>query len=196
MSMKIVPMVLALALATTLGCAPEADREVGGGGGDQMANQPANQDPTRETGPEAAGNQMALEWGTNITGDERNYADAYTRATWVHANLVGEEWEQAGEDLAYIEDQITDLARSQDVPANVRSRISSLQPAVNTLASQILKKDKAAIQGARNLVTAFTNITSDQAVVAWMGEQGDRVGGGAGTAPHDKNQPNRMKDNR
>jgi hypothetical protein len=183
---KAIPVVLSAALMVGLaGCADNREEVQGGGGGGMTTTQrdgggAGMNAPDRAT--ERAATQRADNWGTNLTDDKRNFAQAYVRAPWVHANLLAGEWEQAGEDLQYIRDTMTDLRRSQNIPVAVRNELNTLDRSVTTLANQITRHDRAAVQGASNLVSSMNRLANDRSVVAWMGP----AGGGAGGTPQQK----------
>lgn len=171
---KFASLTVAAVLAGTLGaCAPERDIE-GGGAGMVREGQMEGRTPA-----ERAAAQDALDWGTNLTGDKRTMAKAVARTGWMQANLAAQEWEQAGEDLADIEDMLIRLSDDPDVPANVRERLSVVGGTIDQLGNQLTQRDAAAIQTAQKLSSDMAGLMADQAVVAWLSE-GGAVGGGAG----------------
>lgn len=161
------------------------DENRGGGGGGRTANQVDAQDQNTKSNAERAGEQVGLRFGSNLTGDKRHLAEALARTAWVQANVAAHEWDQAGEDLAVVEDRVQDLAKGDAVPAALKGKIASLPGAISQLGRQILAHDPAALVGASALVDQVSGLMNDPAVVAWMGSAstakapapaGDRVG--------------------
>ncbi|MFP5504519.1 MAG: hypothetical protein ACLGIN_18695 [Candidatus Sericytochromatia bacterium] len=131
-----------------------------------------------EAAAEQAADQVALDWGPTLIGDNRNYAEAYTRATWIHTNLAAGEWAQAKVDLDFVRAQIDDLRGSTEVPSEVRTKVRTLMPVVQTLGRMIDREDPMALTLASGLVSTMQSMTGDQQVMAWLGQRFE--GGGAG----------------
>lgn len=173
-------LTLAAALVGTLGaCAPE--REIEGGGAGTVAEQQTE----GRTPAEQAAAQDALAWGTTLTGDKRTMAEAVARTGWMQANLAAHEWEQAGEDLADIEDMLIRLSDDPDVPAAVQQQLATVDPMIKELGAQLLNRDQASVQTAHELSSKMAGLLTDQQVMAWMGEDAP-VGGGAGEGVIDR----------
>lgn len=192
-------LALAAALAST-GCAN--DRTEGGGGGDRTtvddraaggANNAQDTAQGADRGRDKAGaderrgyedrttmgEKMRANMSTDLVGNAREFAGAYARAPWVHANLAAGDWERADDDLAYISDQLADLLKDDDLEARIKQRIDDVQPLIAKLDGQIGAKNQGARVTAHQLVNKFAEISNDRNVVAWMGEK-ERRGGGAG----------------
>lgn len=164
---KILPLALAAGMIGFTGCAEPGERVAGGGAGEGR------------TAAEQAAAQEAVNWGTTLTGDKRTLAESVARLGWLQANLAARQWEQAGEDLADIEDNLARLADDPDVPANVKQELAGFQPMITEMGQQLLSKDAMAIQTAAKISDRFDGLMANQMVVAWLSE-GQTTGGGAG----------------
>lgn len=174
---RFMPLALAIAVTGAAGCADDRREAAGGGGGATTTQQQQQQERRVATGDDWW-DQASANLSNDLSTEGRDFAEAYTRAPWVHANLAAGDWERALDDLQFIRDQLNDLNRDNDVTPAIKGKIATLMPLVKTLDSQIQKHDKASIQSASRLVTAFTAVTNDSAVLAWMGDR--TRGGGAG----------------
>lgn len=173
---KLLPLALAAAVAGTLaGCPDTAERDMGGGAG--TADREA-------VAPEADGQRdnLDLGWGQGLTGSERDFAEAYTRATWVHANLLGGDWEQAQEDIGAVKDRISDLNTDDEVAANVKTQVNQLQPMIEQLDQAIANRDTRSAAMAAQLVSRFSSTGTLLAGLGFLGVEG----GGAGKADVDR----------
>lgn len=178
---------VALAIAAAMaGCAPE-DRG-GGGGTNTVQDQAQGADQGRDTmaadeqrGYEdraTAGEKLRANLTTDLTGAARDYAEAYARAPWVHANLAAGDWERADDDLQFISDQIADLRQDNAVSTAVKGKIAAITPLITQLDGQIGKKDTRAMHTASVLVSRMGQVIADKQVMAWFGAH--PMGGGAG----------------
>ena len=162
---KFIPMALAATMIGLVGCAQPGERVEGGGAGEGR------------TPAEQAAAQESVAWGTSLTGDKRTLAEAATRVSWMQANIAANEWEQAGEDLADIEDKIVRLSDDPDVPAAVKQELATFQPMIDKAGQQLVAHDAAAHQTAMQLSDKFGSLMSHTQVAAWFSEG---QGGGAG----------------
>lgn len=119
-----------------------------------------------------------------LRGDERRFADAYSRATWVHADLLAGDWDRANYDLGHIKKELGHLNKSKDVNAQVKSRIAALMPVVERLDAQIKGRDMAATRTAGEMVASFSSTATQLATMGWFARHGG--GAGRGTAPQQK----------
>lgn len=175
---RIIPLVLAIAVMGTAACSNERRETTGGGGGGKTA---VHDETNKGAGVQNTWwDQASANLSNDLSTEGRDFAEAYTRAPWVVSNLAANDWERALDDLQFINDQLDDLNKDNDVSSTIKAKISTLKPMVHTLNAQIQKHDKAAIQTASKLVGAFTLVVNDKAVLAWMGDK--TRGGGAGKA--------------
>lgn len=197
MTKRFFTMALALAtLGALFGCAPNNEDTGGGGGGTTAERTERTTERTVDrTVNRPAGNtwwdQATANMSNDLSTEGRDFAEAYTRVPWIHANLAAGDWERALDDLQFVRNQMLDLERDNDVSANIKNKMKSLRPMIGSLEQKILKHDKTAIQDTQRLLMAFSNAVNDPAVLAWMG---DRTRGGGAGAGDTRN--NRMNDNR
>ena len=161
MRKSIWPLAMALTMATLPGCyavSAQADRAA-----EPMAAAP--QDPlTNLSGA--------------LVGAQRDYARAYTRATWVHAGLSAGDWKRAEADLTDLQADIQALLAEPEVAPSIKGRVNMLMPTVFTLRDQITSQDRKALRTAGNLVSLFRSTTDSLVARGWLGTRG----GGAGAA--------------
>ena len=165
----------ALMVAGLAGCANSNDQ--GGGGGDAKTHRAVADDHSQKNGNDA-GDQLRANMSTDLTTEGRDFAEAYARMPWVHANLAAGDWERALDDLQFISKQIDDLHRDNDVNSAIKAKIETVKPLIATLTQQIQKHDQASLHTSVMLLDKFAAVTNDKAVLAWMGDR--TKGGGAG----------------
>jgi hypothetical protein len=180
----------ALAIATigaVLGCAPDNDRDTGanGGGGGQTAMQQERQRQMNQQSQQSQRNTNNTWWdqatanmSNDLSTEGRDFAEAYTRVPWIHANLAAGDWERALDDLHFVRDQLRDLERDNDVSADIKAKFVGLRPMVASLDKKIQAHDKTAMQDTQRMLMVFANAVNDPKILAWMGDQ--TRGGGAG----------------
>lgn len=157
----------AMAVGMLAGC-PD-DTTAGGGGG--VENQRTGVDSTVDVG-----DQLWANLSRDLVGNQRDYAQAYTRATWVHAQLSAGDWERANDDLNALQGNVEAVMEADDVPQQAKNWINQLTPTIETLQTQINDRDRAALNTASELVSSFNNTTNALVAAGWLGERG----GGAG----------------
>lgn len=193
MSMRKISMALAAAAAIALTGCPDDRGTTGGGGGpatdtnraqDQMQGADQGRDmmaANERQGYEdraPMGEKVRANLTTDLTGAARDYAEAYARAPWVHANLAAGDWERADDDLQFISDQLADLQQDRNVSAAIKAKINALKPTIAQLDKEIGAKNTAAIQNASVLTSKMAQLVGDKQVLAWFGAH--PTGGGAG----------------
>lgn len=177
MTNKLMRLTLAALLTAGLaGCADNRDEAQGGGGGDHRDRAAADQ-RSQQNGNDM-GDQLRANLSTDLTTEGRDFAEAYARMPWVHANLAAGDWERADDDLKFISKQLDDLNRDNDVSAAIKAKIVTLKPMVAQLGQQIQKHDKAALKTSATVLNRFAAVTNDAQILAWMGDR--TRGGGAG----------------
>ena len=124
------------------------------------------------------------EFTERLRGDERRFADAYARATWVHADLLAGDWDRANYDLGHIKAELGHLSKQKHANAHVKPRIDALMPMVNRLDTQIKNRDMTATRTAGELVSSFSTTAPQLATMGWFAGHGG--GAGAGTMPPQK----------
>ena len=190
MNTKKISMALMAAAAIALaGC--DTREEAGGGGGAANRAQDDAQGADRGRDVMATdekkgyedrapmGEKVRANLTTDLTGAARDYAEAYARAPWVHANLAAGDWERADDDLQFISDQIADLQQDRNVTAAIKAKFNAVKPLIAQLDGQIGAKNPQAIQNASMLVNKMGALVADRQVLAWFGAH--PTGGGAGS---------------
>lgn len=175
-----------LALATTLAiglsaCADDAAEQQGGGGGGgqgSMAQQQARKDAAENRRPNDMGDQFRANVTTDLMAEGRDFAEAYARMPWVHANIAAEDWERALDDLQFVMKQVDDLSGDKDVGAPLKAKIASVRPQLAALSRQIQAHDMTANATAAAVTQRFAALTNDPLMNAWLGDRPH--GGGAG----------------
>ncbi|MNS23385.1 hypothetical protein D3C72_551970 [compost metagenome] len=176
---KVMGMSLAALLVAGLaGCADNNRDEARGGGGGATHTERAAADQRADRNGNDMGDQLRANLSTDLTTEGRDFAEAYARMPWVHANIAAGDWERALDDLKFVSKQIDDLNRDNDVSAPIKAKIVTLKPMVAQLSQQIQKHDKAALQTSATVLNRFAAVTNDAQVLAWMGDR--TKGGGAG----------------
>lgn len=181
MSNKVIPVAMATVLMLGLaGCADNREETRGGGGGgttstttttterDNRAMQ--GQGTTRTEQTRSLG-------GDNITSHGRNFAEAYARMPWVHANLVAKDWERALDDLHVVRDRIDDIAKDTALTADAKSTIAAAKSEIKKLDAKIQAHDVTAAADSKRLLNWFSTTLDKPMMTAWFGPKG----GGAGT---------------
>lgn len=188
MRSKILPVaVAALMVGSLSACAPRDEAEVGGGGGGTTATQDrAARDAQSQREGNDMGDQMRANLSNDLSGEGRDFAEAYARVPWVHANLAAGDWERALDDTQFLTRQLDDMARDNDISADIKRKIAVLKPHVTTLTQQILKHDKAALTTSKRLLDSFATTVNDPLILAWMGDRTRGGGAGTGTMPHQR----------
>ncbi len=180
-------MAMAAALALT-GCPDRGTEGGGGGAADRTQDRMQGADQGRDVmatdekkGYEdraPMGEKIRANLTTDLTGGARDYAEAYARAPWVHANLAAGDWERADDDLQFISDQIADLQQDKNVTATIKQKLATIKPMISLLDGQIGAKNPQAIHNASLLTTRMAQLVGDRQVLAWFGAH--PMGGGAG----------------
>lgn len=192
MNTRKISMALAMAAAIALTGCP--NRDTGGGGG---AADKANKAQDRMQGADQGRDVMAADekkgyedrapmgekvranLTVDLTGSARDYAEAYARAPWVHANLAAGDWERADDDLQFISKQIADLQKDKKLDPSIKRKLDTIKPMISLLDGQIGAKNQQAVHNARLLVDRMGRLVDDRQVLAWFGAH--PLGGGAGT---------------
>jgi hypothetical protein len=181
MQSKFLPVALAaLMMGSLSACAPRDEATEGGGGGPAMTQQErAARDAQTQRRDNDQGDQLRANLSTDLTTEGRDLAEAYARVPWVHANLAAGDWERALDDTQFLNKQLDDMNRDNDISPAIKRKIAALKPHVATLTQQIQKHDKAALTTSKRLLDSFATTVNDPLVLAWMGDR--TRGGGAGT---------------
>jgi hypothetical protein len=172
---------MGLALASVMafgmaGCANNNDQ--GGGGGGDAKTQRAKADNMSQKNGNDMGDQLRANLTTDLTTEGRDFAEAYARMPWVHANLAAGDWERALDDLQFVNKQLDDLHGDRDISAAIKGKIAGVKPMVAQLMMQIQKHDKASLQTSVKVLDRFAMLTNDPLLLAWIGDR--TKGGGAG----------------
>jgi hypothetical protein len=146
----------ALTLTCLTGCPPR-DSEGGGGG-------TAFYRPTGET---------------DLSGDQRIFAEVYAQVPWVVSNLGAGDWPQALRKVTAMQDGIVRLKQSDTLRARPRLAIAGLQPKVDELALRLQRRSTTALPLAAEVADDFTRVAVELAEVGWLAAG---WGGGAGRA--------------
>lgn len=182
MRSKILPVaVAALMMGSLAACAPR-EETTGGGGGATTTQERAAHDAAEQRRDNDMGDQMRSNLSTDLTTEGRDFAEAYARVPWVHANLAAGDWERALDDTQFLNKQLDDMNRDNDISPQIKQKIMALKPQVALLTQQIQKHDKAALTTSKRLLDSFATTVNDPVVLAWMGDR--TRGGGAGTGTH------------
>jgi hypothetical protein len=146
----------ALTLTSLSGCPP---REPEGGGGGTAFYRPTDE--------------------TDLSGDQRTFAEVYAQVPWVVSNLGAGDWPQALRKVVVIQDGIVRLKQSTTLRARPRLAIAGLQPKVDELALRLQRRAPTAMPLAAEVADDFTRVAVELADVGWLAAG---WGGGAGRA--------------
>lgn len=176
MSNKAIPLALATVLMLGLaGCADNRE-EVQGGGGGGTTTAERDQRTTQGQGNTRT-EQVRSMGGDNITEHGRDFAEAYARMPWVHANLVAKDWERALDDLHVVRDRIDEIGRDAALTADAKSTIAAAKSEIKKLDAKIQAHDMTAAADSKRLLNWFSATLDKPTMTAWFGPRG----GGAGT---------------
>ena len=143
MTMRKISMALAAVAAIALTGCPDNRGTTGGGGGPaNKANSAQDQAQGADRGRDVMaadekkgyedrapmGEKIRANLTHDLTGAARDYAEAYARAPWVHANLAAGDWERADDDLQFISDQIADLQQDKKLDAGIKAKLNTVKP--------------------------------------------------------------------
>jgi len=166
---KAIPVAVAATLIFGMaGCS----NNKGGGGGGTTTTTTHEQARTNEQ------NQAHTASGAKVSSEGKDFADAYSRVAWVHADIIARDWDQAKDDLKHVDSKLNDLLKDKDMPANAKTSIQGLKSDVSKLNTSIQKHDAIAAMQAKALLNRFATDLNMVPTMAWFGEH---KGGGAGT---------------
>jgi hypothetical protein len=126
-------------------------------------------------------NQLTLRWSQRLGADQRDFGEAYARATWLHLDLLAGDWDQARTDLNDLRHKVTGLPDRASVPTDVRPLVAALLPLVSELDNEVDRRDHTAILTAKKLVVALNRLAADPAMTTWLAQA--RHGGEPSTEP-------------
>jgi hypothetical protein len=167
---KAIPMAVAATLI--FGMAGCSNNNKGGGGGGTTTTTPHEQAKTNEQ------NQAHTPSGNKLSSQGKDFADAYSRVAWVHADIMAKDWDQAKDDLKHVDSKLNDLMKDNALSANAKTAIKGLKSDVSKLNTSIQKHDAIAAVQAKALLNRFATDLNMAPTMAWFNQN---KGGGAGT---------------
>jgi hypothetical protein len=155
-------------IAMVAGSLTACNNRGGGGGGGQVGS--------GRTKTEQIKTNMAPR--SNLRAEGRDFADAYARVPWIHANLAANDWEKALDDLQTVNKKLDGLNNDKHLNATIKGKVMTLKPQVASLTTQIQKHDKNAIHTTVALLNNFSKVMDDPVMLSFVGNKSQ--GGGAG----------------
>lgn len=172
---KAIPVAMAATLILTMAGCSGNNRGGGGGGNTMSENRSTTQTTTTRTEEQ---NQAHTAPGAKVSNIGKDFADAYSRVAWVHADIIAKDWDRAKDDLKHVDSKLNDLLKNKDLPSNAKTSITALKSDVTKLNNSIMKHEGVAAVQAKALINRFATELNMAPTVAWFGE---KKGGGAGT---------------
>lgn len=177
---KAIPVAMAATLILSMaGCSGHKAGGGGGGGTTSNTQTGTSSNSMKSNQNQAQTNQSQSQTNASgkVSSQGKDFADAYSRVAWVHADIIAKDWDRARDDLKHVSDKLDGLAKDKNLSADAKTEVKALQGDVRTLNASIQKKSAVAAVQAKMLINRFATDLNLAPTIAWF--SGNK-GGGAG----------------